>query len=179
MRALAPPVLAGLLAGMLAGCTPPQPGPTPLVQRLQADPEALQSFLADSTLKGFTPGFGTQLGYLSAQGGATLILPGSVVLATGTWRVQPGAQGSEVCFAYEPQEANPITQQAEGAEICAGVAPYLASLDSLVDGDPLGLAGTTTLPGPFAPEEDVSLAQAQTRLGATGVIGPNKLSQPQ
>ena len=170
MRALLCAAIIGL-----SGCaaTPPERS---LPAALSTNAEALKSFLSDTTSKGFTQGFGTQVWYLSPQGTSTLLLPGSATPATGTWRVDFGAQGAEVCFSYKADPAIPLTVRFEGQEVCTPAEPYFNTVDVLVDGNPLGLSARSKLFLLLQPNEDVSLSRVQTFLGQQEQpLGPNKL----
>ena len=115
---------------------------------------ALAQDIPGYTNLSFDPGHGTQIEYISPEGGAYLWYPGNSVILPGRWKLDDG----RMCFAYGPNTYNPVTGTSGGDWECASVAFYFRPITERAKGDVLGLQGRGRVPFDL-PREQTSLAE--------------------
>lgn len=98
--------------------------------------------LANRTQMSFSPGHGTQIEYLAADGTAWLWYPGNRVILQGAWKTEVGS----MCFRYGANTFNPVTGHTGAGWECAPLAIYRSTLTESRTGDLLGLKGRGKVP---------------------------------
>lgn len=143
----------------------------PLLQ----DPGAYRRFFADTTSKTWSPGTGTRITYLGADGRIWQITGGERRVVQGQWEVQPVNGRAEMCYRLDPRSYNPITRRLDARWDCRpGLLPLRA--ETLVDGDVLALRGRREFPQPLARGEDIPLDAVKRSLGLGPLSQPSKLT---
>lgn len=110
--------------------------------------------IAGYTNLSFDPGHGTQIEYVSPEGGAFLWYPGNDIILPGRWKLE----GGQMCFNYGPNTYNPVTGSAGDVWECASVEFYFRPITERAKGDVLQLEGRNAVPFQL-PREQTSLAE--------------------
>lgn len=109
--------------------------------------------IAGFTNLSFDEGHGTQIEYVSPEGGAFLWYPGNSIILPGRWKLEDG----RMCFSYGPNTYNPVTGTRGGAWECASVERYFQPITERAKGDVLRLEGRDAVPFEL-PREQTSLS---------------------
>ena len=173
-------LIAVLLTSVLAGCLPINRyhGITkedrPRYDVLLNDPQAMRSFVADTTLKSFDHLYGTQIEYHSADGRVWLVFPGNPRTVHGYWKIKGEGYDAKLCYRY-PYGRDAITGNSGVNWLCPSIRYFLKS-DELVDGDVMGLRQRGARPYPYIlPEDqDVSISEMMRAFGRGPLTARNK-----
>ncbi|WP_375450824.1 hypothetical protein [uncultured Devosia sp.] len=103
---------------------------------------ALAAGAGGTTNMSRSPGHGTQIEYVAADGTTYLWYPGNSVILKGRWKREDG----NMCFAYGANTYNPVTRTRGGDWECEPDRLYQGGIVQQLPGDPLGLAGRRAVP---------------------------------
>jgi hypothetical protein len=131
-----------------------------LLLLLAAVPAASAQEIAGYTNLSFDPGHGTQIEYISSEGGAYLWYPGNSIILPGRWKLEDG----RMCFSYGPNTYNPVTGTRGGAWECAPLDFYFRPITERAKGDILALEGRHAVPFELG-REPTSLAEMVEKVG--------------
>lgn len=113
---------------------------------------ALRRLLESRTAHTFSPTFGNQIEYTSADGRAYLWFPGNTAILVGEWRLR----GSErVCFRYPAVSINASTGVAGGEWECSHVSSWLLHRKASWSGDVYNLERGGPVPADLSPFGDI------------------------
>ena len=141
-------------------------------KRLYSHGDALNAFLSNTTVRSYDQRHGTQLEFLMADGRTYLWYPGNKTLLSGYWQIKSTFDGPDMCFRYEEDTYNPVTQRRGGGWECGDASLYLLKVDEVVDGDPMRLSSGRL---PFVlNKEQKSIGSLAERSGHPGTY-PNKV----
>lgn len=111
----------------------------------------------------FSPSHGTQVEYLSRNGGAFLWYPGNATVVRGRWKLSPSpyGAGSDICFAYQVNSYNPAMGESGGHWECEPTRIYERNMVDSAGGDLFGLGTRDEVPFQLRPERTTLQALRQ------------------
>lgn len=101
-----------------------------------------QAGLANTTQMSYSPGHGTQVEYMAADGSTWLWYPGNKSILPGQWKVS----GGQLCFRYGGNSFNPVTGHRGGGWECGSLQTYQSTRVDMLNGDALRLKGRGKVP---------------------------------
>ena len=169
-----------VLASCSASSTSSNPESLQRARSIAASPEALTSFLRDTTAKSYTSEHGTQFSYFGADGSYNLVYPGNTSVLKGRWEVRGSGGAARICYSYTVRSFNPATRNRSepGDWSCNPAIGSLIRWREIRDGDPLNLANTTLLPRILPKGLNLSLPGAAKAVGLSTSMSDNKSPNP-
>jgi len=105
------------------------------------DGATLRAFLSGTTYKSYSKAHGTQVEFLSADGGAFLWYPSNRVLVVGRWETRDfdSPYSPNICFKYGSNTYNPVTKTVGGNWTCRHGRGFILQANGIVRNDIFGL----------------------------------------
>lgn len=110
------------------------------LQAVTATPEALLSFLSNTTVRTYSGFHGSQIEHLTADGRTFLWYPGNMRPVPGRWTVRQRGSRVQMCFQYGANTYNPADNTRGGDWECGPSRLYLLGAEEIAQGDPLDLS---------------------------------------
>jgi hypothetical protein len=114
----------------------------------------------------YSPGHGTQVEYVAANGTNFLWYPGNAVVLPGRWKLRgtAGVKATQICFVYGAHTYNPVTGVVGAQWECEATASYISLQVERANGDIFGLTHRTSVPFVLS-RQRTSLADLSQHIG--------------